>query len=182
MPKFKTEILAEIYDKDGNLKRRYPWKKINTLLSNFIAILASHLAQAAQNMTDVGGVARSCVAAIRNFDANAAGAITTYGLVVGSGTTAVTMADYKLQTQVTSNVGHGINSFLVENPDAATCRVAVTRVFTNSTGSTLNITEVGLYVIGTANLWKICIDRALYSVSVPNGENLSLTYRITVTL
>ena len=182
MPKFKLEMQAEIYRKDGTLRKQYPWKPINSLLKNFILTLACQLAQAGQTMTDTTGNVRANIAAIRNFDANAAAATTTYGLVIGTGENAVTLADTKLQTQVVTNIGHGIHSFLVENPDAATCRIAVTRVFTNSTGATLSIAEVGLYVIGTANLWKFCIDRALYSVSVPNGENLSLTYRNTITL
>ena len=182
MFKVKIEMQAEVYREDGTLRRRYPWKRIDALLKQFAQILMYHLSQAAQTIKDTAGVDKLMYASLPSFAANAPAATTTYGLVIGTGTDPVTMADNKLQTQVTTNITHQAGTFLLENPDASTWRVACTRVFTNGTGATLEIKEVALYTNNTANGYKFCFDRALYSVSVPNGENVSITYRITITL
>jgi len=180
--KFKIEIRAEIKDHRGRLIKRLPWVKANSLLKGFIQILMAQVYGAAQTIKDTGGADRSVAAAIKNFCLAAALTETTYGIAIGTGTTAVTMTDNKLETQVTTNIVHAAHSFAVENPDASTWRVAIARVFTNNTGASLGIREVALYAQATASLYSICIDRTLYSVDVPSGVGVTLTYRITVSL
>lgn len=180
--KIKVEMQAEIYRKDGTLRKRYPFRRINSLIKQFILLLMVQAGVTAQTIKNTAGGDVSVATGASAFRCNAPSGTTTYGPVIGTGTNAVTMTDYALQTQVTTNIAHALPSFLAENPDASTWRLAITRVFTNNKGVTLDITEVGLYVLGGAGASTHCIDRTLYSVSVPNGENLSLTYRITVTL
>lgn len=182
MTKVKIEILAEIYDASGNLKERQPWREANSLLKAFIQALSCQLAVANQTIKDTGGTDRDCPVNTGNLRTAAPAATTTYGIVVGTGETAVTMADNKLETQVFTNIAHALPSYLVENPDSSTWRIAITRAFTNNTGATVNIKEVGLYCMVGGTTWFACIDRTLYSVSIPNGEILALTYRITVSL
>lgn len=182
MFKLDLEIGGEIRGPKGI--KRLPWVKANCLLKQFMQALKVQLSTEAETMALVAGGTASIGANAYMFRANAGGTITNYGIVVGTGTDAVTMTDTKLQTQVTTNIAHGITSFLLENPDAATWRAAITRTITNNTGVTLNITEVGLYVATNAapGTNVVCADRTLYSVSIPNGEVLALTYRITITL
>jgi len=180
--KIKIEIRAELRDPQGKLIKRYPWKKANSLLKQFIQILMVQMSTVAQNTTDTGGVERSLTISSQNFNSAGAAALTTNGVVVGSGTTPVSMTDTKLQTQVTTNVAHSAHSLAVENPDASTWRVYIARVFTNNTGATLQIREVGLYCFGAGSTWNFAIDHTLYSVDVPNGVGVTITYRITISL
>ena len=180
-PKIKIDIRAILTDQSGKIVKRYPWKRANSLLKTFIQILMALFSQTAQTITNTAGAGISTAAHAAILKTNATSE-TTYGIVIGTGTAAVAMTDYKLATQVTASITHGTPSFAVENPDASTWRVAISRAFTNNAGTTLNVTEVGLYVSNTGTGYFHCIDRTLYSVAVPSTVTLTLTYRITVSL
>jgi hypothetical protein len=92
------------------------------------------------------------------------------------------MTDNKLETPLSTNVAHSAVSFAVENPDASTWRLAISRVFTNNTGATIAIRECALYCYAVSAAWIVCLDHTLYSVDVPNGVAVTLTYRLTVSL
>jgi len=180
--KLKAEIRAELRDRQGKLIRRLPWRPAQSLLKQFIQCLAIQAAQANQTIKLVSGADQSVGTSPDALRVDGPAADTVKGIVIGTGTNPVAMADYKLQTQVTTNITHSVVSFAVENPDANTWRVAISRIFTNQTGASLGIREVGLYnKIGVVPA-AICLDRTLYSVDVPNGVAVTLTYRITVTL
>ena len=178
----KVEIQAFLTNSDGKVIRRYPWKQANSLLKQFIQVLMAQLSQASQTVTDTGGTSRAGAGAILNLKASAGATDTTFGIVIGTGETTVTMTDYKLQTQVTTNIAHAITTFATENPDTSTWRAAISRALTNNTGATLSVKEVGLYCTFTASGYIVCADRTLYAVDVPSGVSLTLTYRVTVSL
>lgn len=180
--KIKIEIRAELRDVSGRLIKRFPWKSANSLLKQFIQVLAVQMSQIAQSIRTTINTLISLGAETSSFQVNAGIDITTWGILIGTGTTAVTMTDYKLVTQVSANVAHGAVSLAVENPDAATWRLAISRAFTNNTGASLGIREVAIYFDPGAWAEMICLDRTLYSVDVPNGVAVTFTYRITVTL
>ncbi len=180
--KFKIEIRAELRDPRGALIKRYPWKKANSLLKQFIQILTVQLQQSALTVTQTSGTDQSIGAHAYNFKAVGAAADTFNGILIGTGTTAVTIINYKLETQVSTNITHGVVTFTVEAPNANTARVAISRNFVNATGATVGIREVALYVQAGASLWQFCAERTLYSVDVPNGLTVTLTYRISITL
>jgi len=180
--KIKAEIRAELRDRHGKLIRRLPWKPANSLLKQFIQCLAIQASQVNQTIKLVSGADQSVGASPDAFRVDGAAADTIKGIVIGTGTNPVTMTDYKLQTQVTTNITHGTTTFAVENPDANTWRLTIARIFTNNTGGTLNIREVGLYNKVVVVAAAICLDRSLYSVNVANSVAITLTYRITATL
>lgn len=176
------EVKAELRDPDGMLIKAYPWKRVNSLLKQYVQMHACFFAQANQTITDTGGVNRNCSVQGDNMKLNALAAGTTFGLLVGTGTNPVTMTDVALQAQVVTNVSHSAVVFAVENPDVSTWRNTITRVFTNNTGALLSIRELALYAYAQTLTWYFCLDRALYSVDVPAGVAVTLTFRITQTL
>jgi len=180
MPSLKIELGAEIRDRHGNLVRQVPFRECHSLLKAFIQMLGSQFSQIAKTIKDTGGTNRSVPAHATNFLATATNQ-TTYGMVIGTGETPVTMTDYKIETQLTTNITHETVTFAVENPDSSTWRLAINRGFVNNTGAEVNIKEVALYVFHQT-AWIFCLDRTLYSVAVQTGETVTLTYRITITL
>lgn len=178
----KVEVRATITDGSGKIVKRYPWTRANSLIKQFIQDMMAHMSQVAQTVLDITNVARTCAVSGSGIDCAAAAALTTKGIVIGTGTNAVAMTDYALQTQVTANIDHGSMSIGLENPDANTWRVALQRAFVNNTGGTLSIKEVGLYALISGLTFSMCIDRTLYSVDVASGLTLTLTYRITISL
>ncbi len=181
MQSLKTELGAEIRDgKTGEILRIVPFRRCHSLLKAFIQLLYIQLAQTPATIKDTSGNDNNLGADDYNFRASVT-TETTFGMVIGTGDTPVTMTDHKLETQVTTNWAHKVASFGVENPNSSTWRVFLARGFTNNTGAAVTIKEVGLYVLHTPN-YGVCIDRTLCSVTVQTGETLTLTYRITVTL
>ena len=176
------EIGAELRDAGGKVIKRFPWRRANSLLKQFIQILMVQFSQASTTIKDVSGNDRACLGYATNQKMVGAVNDVNNGIVIGTGTTAVTMTDNKLETQVSVNVAHAAAALAVENPDASTWRISIARGFTNNTGASLGVREVGIYAYMTVSQYLICVDRTLYSVDVPTGVTLTLTYRLTVSL
>ena len=178
----KIEIQAIITNESGRIIKKYRWKRANSLIKQFMQDMMAHMSQVAQTVNDITNTSRACAVSGTGIDCTAGSGVTTKGIVIGTGTNAVLMTDYALQTQVTTNIAHGSVSVGLENPDANTWRVALQRAFVNNTGATLSVKEVGLYAIISGLTATMCIDRTLYAVDVPSGLTLTLTYRVTVSL
>lgn len=188
MLSLKTEIKAEIRAtevcgarENGRLIRRIPFRKCHSLLKAFIQILYSQFGQTYSHIKDTAGVDQYETKHANNFKANA-DSDTTYGIVIGSGeANPVAMDDFKLETQMTANIGHNAVTFSAESPESGKWRLTISRGFVNNTGAVVNVKEVGLYVyFGTSE--RVCVDRTLYDVSFGDGVTLTLTYRFTISL
>lgn len=178
----KVQLRADLRDPEGNTIKRYPWKKANSLMAAFIKILYTQMTQTSQTVADVTNTPIAASSNAQNLNLIATAANTDRGTVIGTGETPVALTNYKLEAQVTANITHSSGSFALEAPDGSTYILAIIRSFTNLTGSSLPIREVGLYCLFGPTLAKICIDRTLYSVNVPNNLSVTLTYRIIISL
>lgn len=180
--KIKIEIRAELRNPQGKLIKRLPWKRANSLLKQFIQVLQVQASQTSIDIKRTDGTTSAQAISSTAFKLNAAAANTNWGVIIGTGTTPVTMADFTLEARVYTNIVFGVPSFAAENPDASTWRLAIARTFLNQTGASLGIREVGLAMPDSNAVAYILLDHSLYSVDVPNGVTVTLTYRITVSL
>ena len=180
-PKFLIEVRSIVTNPCGDVLTCSPWEPANSLIKQFIQLLTLLMSQITRSITDTTGTARNVMVDGSDLKCNAGAANTLYGILIGTGTTAVTMADNKLETQVTTNIAHAAQTFAVESPDISTWRVSTARGFTNNTGSIVNVKEVAIYTAHVAGYY-FCIDRTLYPVDIPIGATLTPTYRITITL
>jgi len=178
-PMIKVTIQAGVYKKK-KLVKLYPEIPANSLICAFLKLLKVQISTAAETIKDVANADHSISQNAANFQSTGTAGDQDNGVVVGSGTTTPTMTDYKLQTQLKTNVAYGAVGFALESPDAATYALAIARSFTNNTGATLGIREVGLYSKGLTYIH--CTDRTLYSVDVPAGLSVTFTYRIYIML
>lgn len=174
------EIGAEIRNANGGLIRKVPFRRCNSLLKQFIQLLAVCLLPSPITIKDTGGTNRLVYWSATNFKVSAT-TESTFGVVIGTGETPVTMADYQLETPLTAGIGFQTVVVAVENPDAETWRVAISRGFMNNTGAQVTIKEAALYGY-MSDQYRGCWDRTLYEVAFQAGETLTLTYRITVAL
>ena len=177
----KIEIGAEIRNFEGRLVRKVPFRRCHSLLKQFIQLLTVQVSRSHQNIKNTVGNVVDIRYDDRNFESDPLNN-TNFGIIIGNGhTNAVTMEDYNLEAQLTTNIVHQTQSFAIENPDSSSWRLAISRGFLNNTGSTVNIKEVGLISYMEVNFFGL-MDRTLYSVSFENNTTLILTYRITITL
>ncbi|RKY44101.1 MAG: hypothetical protein DRP81_06040 [Candidatus Omnitrophota bacterium] len=195
----KAEIIIERYDKKGQLLEKIK-QKSRSFLKQFIQLIEVQTNQTNKTITDITGTDRT----VNNEDINlfcTPGSGTEYtdptqrnvqgeniGIVVGSGTTAVTPTDTKLQTKIAHGTGSGqlihlgcgFKPVVISGSDAY---VDLVRFFENQSGGDVTINEVGIYAIGASQQYGFCICRDVLSssITVADGQLLKVRYRIKVT-
>ena len=114
----------------------------------------------------------------------AAGAVTT-GIIVGTGATAPTINDYKIETIIPHGAAAGQLSYsdtviAAAASDATTSQVTITRNFANASGGAITVNEIALYVQGwdgVARYFMTIRDVIAGGIAVPNGQTLTVNYR-----
>ena len=113
-----------------------------------------------------------------------------YGIFVGTGTTAVTIDDYNLAAKIAHGTGsgqlqYGDTTFTVPTKSGNDYYTEVIRGFTNISGATITVAEVGLvyeYETQTTYRWLGWREVLGTAVGVDNNKTLTVTYRIKVTI
>jgi hypothetical protein len=170
-------------------------KKSESFVKGFLQCLQvlmtkPHLSSLTFAITDTGNTSRNIYvykyqANINTMDVNAAVNISTHGIVVGTGNTAPTIADYALQTQIAHGTGAGqlqysASTFGSPAADATTSQFTITRNFANGSGGSITVNEVGLYCKmydGTARYICIIRDVIAGGIVIANGQTLTVNYR-----
>lgn len=121
-----------------------------------------------------------------NWATNAGAGTVTYGIVVGTGSTAPTINDYVMETLIAHGVGagqlqYGAGTYGAPAYDATTSQFTITRNFANSSGGAITVNEIGLYVTAwdtAVKYFMVLRDVIGGGISVPNGQTLTVNYRI----
>lgn len=119
---------------------------------------------------------------------------TNWGIVVGTGDTPATNTDYKLETKLTEGVGagninHGDSTVGVAAVVGPNVDLTINRSFTNNTGSTITVKEVGMYSrfkgggSPASGLYHCIIRDVLVApIDVPDKCSLTVYYTIRTTV
>ncbi len=185
-----------VTNKEGKITQHQPEKRSESFVQNFIYLLRQGMengfAFMAPELTDTSNVVWRFPNCIYIFNAQAAAANANAGICVGSGSTAPTITDYKIETQIAHGVGagqlsYGDVTFSVPVASATVSQFTITRNFANGSGGAITVNEIGL-ICTTKDL--IYVDRYLLlirdviggGISVPNGETLTVNYRPQATI
>lgn len=172
-----------IYSQKGTLEL-YKKIPIDSYLRQFIDLQRIDLADTGANVRDTNNTLRAVTVAV-NKPATAPAANHNYGLEVGTGTNAVTISDYALQTKIATGSGAGqlnyqattVNAVIVAGSQAY---FTVTRNFNNNSGNTITVQEAGLALL--ISTWCFLIIRDLTgAIDVLNTKTLAAQYTIQVT-
>ena len=178
----RIEISGTLRDPTGKILRRTPWRKANSALIQLIRLLIIDLSQTTWTVKRSDAANESQGPATTLMRTNAPAGTKTYGMLIGTGTAVVTIADFVMAAIVTTNVDYSAHTYGVEQPTASSYRCTISRTFTNNTAAALAIEEVGLAVMPTSGSNYYLIDRTLMTVSVPIGTSQTLVYRLTISL
>lgn len=133
-----------------------------------------------------------CVRADRKLW-SAGGAIgeTNRGILAGTGTNVPTINDYTIQAIIPHGTGAGqlqysAVTFGAPSSDATTSQFTVTRNFANGSGAPVTVYELTLVVQSYADnnfqySHMVIRDMIPGGIAVPNGQTLTVNYRIQVT-
>ena len=177
---------------DGRIKVPFRRRTAHSFLTAYITGLYLRMVGAvAQALTDTGGTSRN-IHRETEMNAQATSGTDTSGLVVGTGTNAVVITDTKLQTRVAHGTGSGqlqYGASVVNLPSATSTvtQMILTRPFTNASGGTVTVTEIGIYAdmgdaVSTTNNRVVCIVRDLSTIALSNGDVLTLNYILQTTV
>lgn len=165
----------------------YVKRPLDSLVRQLVDITRAQYWQNNDNVKDTGGTNRAD--SYRNyFKASSPSGNSDYGIVVGTGTNAVTVSDYALQTKIVTGSGAGQLSYqaqVVNSPVLAGSTVSFTlqRTFNNTSGGDITIQEVGLIVYGVPYTWYFLIARDLtggHLVQTAKSYVAQYTFGVTV--
>ena len=138
------------------------------------------------SITDTGGSARTMEANNPNpvWRVIAGSGVVTFGTRAGTGTTAVVMTDNKLETEIAEGTGsgqlsHGACTVSAHIESSTESSFTIVRSFTNSTGSTVTVTETGIYAETTLSgggqlFMMLARDVLSSSQAILNGQVLTV--------
>lgn len=177
----------EIRDRSGVVVRRLPEKECNSYVIAFLDMLYVQCTNNSTTIKAPDGSTNAVTRWINTFDVMAAGTA-DYGLLVGTGTTAVALTDYSLESVITSGTAAGQLVFSTPTSQSvatsgSTRRFRLLRTFTNNSGSSITVRETGIVALGAISV-RFCIERSLESpgVAISDGQGGSLTYTIGITV
>jgi hypothetical protein len=139
---------------------------------------------------DVDGDLNPVQVASTSFQANAGPNVDTYGILVGTGTTAPTIDDYRVETKISHGTGAGqlqysAVAFGAPTSDGTVSHFTITRDFSNASGSPITVREAGLVVrferMGSGYGYYLTIRDAV-NITIPDGETLTVNYRLQATV
>jgi hypothetical protein len=204
-PQILWEI--EVKDKTGKLLKRYE-TPAKSWLKQFIQILKGEFAtrhnttvgNANVNVVDETGTARSypCHSSsgygtVCDLSTLGDTGDTSQGIIVGTSDTPNVLGTYALGAKIAHGTGSGqlvYNPETIEdvtNPSGNDLQFRITRTFTNNSGQTITVKEVGLLVkkwdaSSYSRSWLVARDVLPSPVDVPDGATLTIRYVVKITV
>jgi len=133
---------------------------------------------AQRTITDTDGDVTTVTFASSQMKVSAIADEDSYGILIGSGATAVTLQDYFLGSQLTDAAGwrHYVVTRMDDNTENTGTGVVMDsfyRQFKNNTGGAVDVKEAALVVAGDSASERVCIARWLTgTINVTDGESI----------
>lgn len=185
----KAYYQISTYKKNEKLKKKYPKKLSKSFVKGFLqdlyCLIASTGTVLGTSGTTINGGGASLLYCLEY--AGDSHNLNYYGIQVGTGTNAVSVIDYSLQ----SIIPHGNTTGKLENLsswcsnlviDGSTGSFDMEKLFYNSSGGSITIEELGLYhPVGGGNYCSIRDVLGVSHVEVLDTEYLKVKYTIQIT-
>ena len=174
-----------VTDKDGKVTNHQIMRS-KSFVRQFLELLWIQAYQipeiAPYSLKDTGNVARDICESGLIFASNAPASDTSFGIIIGTGSTAPTINDYVVETIIPhATCNYSAVTFGAPASDATTSQFTITRDFANVSGGAVTVNEIALYVKGykydTSYYFMIIRDVISGGISVPNGQTLTVNYR-----
>jgi len=120
---------------------------------------------------------------------NAPSGNSSYGIVIGTGSTANSTSTIALQSQIANGTGSGqmqynANNYTTITISGSTVSFQMNRTFTNNSGASITVAEVGLYLIDIVSGAYFAVERTVLAsaVTVANTAPIQVIYTISLTI
>ena len=178
---------VEVRDKEGRLLQRISAPS-RSYVEQWNQLMNVQASQATKTFTNTLGNEVGIQMHANAFGANAGIGVSTIGIFIGKGTTAVAITDYALENLCGEGTGldefnYQAVTFTEPSVVGSTCSFTIKRIMINNSGSTITgIKEIGCYT--SAYVWNMCGFRDVLpsAVYVPHGGSITVIYTIKVTV
>ena len=191
----KAYLKIKVINENGKCiyYRRY---RSRSFVIGFLNVLFTNLSGQTITMTNTSGSSYT-TSTIDAMAVTESSNNDNYGIQIGTGTTEPSITDTRLSLLITNGTGAGQMQYggvsvtsAVTNTTNNTGYITVTRTFTNNSGASITVSEVGLVAwsgtktsssgTGTNQYYLIIHDLLPTPITVPNGSSLSISYEIQV--
>ena len=178
----------EVKDKNGKTVSKVT-KPCKSFVLQFLQLLEAQMyPSVAVTVTDWMGTPYAATEHANTFKTESPVGNTDYGILVGTGTTPVDNLDNAMEALIVHGVGagelsYGATSKVTAAEVGANIDLQIIRTFSNGSGNTINVTEVGILgcFIATPR-WALILHEIVALTAVANGQTLTvtITFRTTV--
>ena len=186
MKKANIDLFVEIEVKNKKGKTVYKKRfRSKSWVKNFVEILRSQFANEDATVKATDG--NDYILSVDYIFVKASEGEDTFGIQVGSGTTSPTPNDYILDNKINHGTGAGelrygnVTVETVSVTDTNVSQFRVIRVFTNDSGGSVDVNEIGLVASFSGYYVLIARDVLASTVTLADGETLTVRYIVKVT-
>ena len=194
----RATITFRITNPDGTVVKEWT-EPAHSLNYNFGLLIWALWSASRAEMTDTGGTAIYVQGASGGaWSVTAPSGNSSYGIVIGSGASAGSTpspTQFKLVAQIpagtsSGQIEYGAVSVSSVSQSGQTTSFTISRSFTNVSGATITVTEIGIVVLMTGwnmgayasgTYFLIAYDIPSSTIAVQNGQTLTVTYTFSVT-
>jgi len=191
----QAELETIVRSPDGKVSH-HDVRKAESFVRQWLELLWVHAASLGRvsegyAMRDTGNGLRRIRTHMDNWFLHALAAVDTHGILVGLGTTAPTIDDYRMEDQIP----HGIIHPQLQYSDMAVgypginmniSQITITRSFANASGSAVTVYEIGAALraydraswSGIVRYFLVLRDVIAAGIGVPVGDTLTINYRL----
>ena len=174
----------EIKENNKLIKRQKP-KLSKSFVVGFGKLLYLFMSSQTVSMQDTSNTTRSVNAYFLSIAINAGVGTTTYGIQVGSSSSAESINDYALGTKIVhgtsaGQIQYGANTTGSPTATSTTASFRITRVFTNTSGGNVTIEEIGLAF--SSGYYFLIIRDITGTITLTNGQAITINYDLTTTI
>ena len=175
----------EVRDPCGRLVSRRK-ERLHSFVRGFLDLLYAQMENTGKTVVDIGGTGRTVAGSPSNFNQVVYAGDDGDGLLVGTGTTAVAIGDYSIETLIAHGSGSGQLDYKVQTlVDPATVGSSrsfeIRRLFENKSGASITINEWALYAdMGPSSEWTALMIREIVSGGQAVGDNFTANLVVTI--
>jgi hypothetical protein len=187
-PLLKTTFTVSISDASGKVVKSYtrPSDSYVYYFAEMLYCIAS--TNSPLNIPDTSNTLRTLTYNQGTY-LNSNGSGSNAGIVVGTGTNAVALTNYALQTLIANGNGagqlnYGAGTISTTSTTGTTRYFTISRTFKNNAAGSITVNECGIYCMATSTPYYFMWVRDLISPgqAVGAGQTLTLTYTIGITV
>ncbi|MBA7649498.1 hypothetical protein ES703_57295 [subsurface metagenome] len=186
MMKYELWYSVVVRDRHGKVLSRER-RRSRSFLKQWNQLVYAHMADTAVSITDTGGTPRSITRNNVDLDLSVSAGVTTHGIRVGTGNTAVAIDDYAVETPIEEGVGvdemnHLICTVATSVVAAPSCSFVVSRSIVNNSAAEITVREAGIYML--MYIYPFCATRDVFGTpqAVPVGGTITVNWTIKVTV